>query len=544
MSNPVDPHQSVSTPPPDGEILKVLDLAARYVLTDFESSEVQAGILQAACQDLGFRAAALAVRQGDDATRFQFCLAGENVSWERAGGLERLSALAQQAIADERQVSWRNSAGEQGLSTEPEAPPETIWGSPLVAGGETLGAVLIIDSDRAGSAETRATLLGNLASWLAGELIRSQQVNSLRAINQALETRRLELQRSRDTLRALFDSAPTLMYIINADYTLLAVNRSRSELAGDIPQRLVSRHCYTALFQRNQPCQGCRVGETFTSGHNTLRVEQRELSKGDVVEFEISSFPIHDEADQVIQAILFENDVSEKHRLEASLAQAEKLAAIGQLAAGVAHEINNPLTAVIANAQLLQRALGDEDKDLSEMALMIQQAGERAAGVVGELLDLSRQERIDVAPVDVNTTLRKALALAQPRLTESGIRLEFTPQSGLPTVHANADRLTGVWLNLLINAMDAIEGEGGVIRVATQQDGSQVLVTVSDNGPGIQPEQLGRVFEPFFTTKDPGRGTGLGLSISHRVIRQTGGDIRAESQPGVGTTLRVSLPVA
>lgn len=541
MTDPIDSHQSVSLVPAHNSSLRILDLAARYATADFESNETQAAMLNAACQDLGFEAAALAVGLTDDPAGFQWCLGGEIAAWENAGGLNGLATLTRQAIAEEGLISWRNSPGEQTRFSVSSA---TIWCAPLVAGGETLGAVSVIDPNGADSAESRAADLSNLASWLAGELVRSRRVHEILAVNQALEARRLELQRSRDTLRALFDSAPTSMYIIDADYALLAVNRGRASLAGDIPQRLVSRRCYTALFQRSEPCQGCRVGETFTSRYNTVRIEQRKLPKDGAVEFEISSYPIYNEAGQVIQAILFEEDVSEKRHLEASLAQAEKLAAIGQLAAGVAHEINNPLTAVIANAQLLQRALGDKDKDLSEMALMIQQAGERAAGVVGELLDLSRQERIDVAPVDVNATLRKALALAQPRLTASGIRLELTPQSGLPAVDANADRLTGVWLNLLINALDAIEGEGGVIRVATRLDGSQVLVTVSDNGPGIQPEQLGRVFEPFFTTKDPGRGTGLGLSISHRVIRQTGGDIRAESQPGVGTTFMVVLPVA
>jgi signal transduction histidine kinase len=285
------------------------------------------------------------------------------------------------------------------------------------------------------------------------------------------------------------------------------------------------------------------VGETFATGNNTRRIEQRQLPQGDMVAFEVSSFPILDEAGQVSQAILFEDDITEKRRLETSLAQAEKLAAIGQLAAGVAHEINNPLTAVIANAQLLQRALDDQDEDLREMALLIQQAGERAAGVVGELLDLSRQESIELAPVDVNATLHKALVLAKPRLAASGICLELNSQPGLPAVQADADRLVGVWLNLLINAMDAVGGEGGLIGVSSRQDGRQVLVTVSDNGAGIPLEHLGRVFEPFYTTKEPGRGTGLGLSISHRIVRQIGGDIRIESQPGAGTTLTVSLPV-
>jgi two-component system NtrC family sensor kinase len=144
----------------------------------------------------------------------------------------------------------------------------------------------------------------------------------------------------------------------------------------------------------------------------------------------------------------------------------------------------------------------------------------------------------------INETLRRALALIQPRLTAAGIQLIFTPQARLPFVLASQEQLQGVWLNLLINAMDAVQGKEGEIKVGTQQNGTQVVISFSDNGQGIMPENLGRIFEPFFTTKEPGLGTGLGLSISHRIIRQTGGDIRVESQPDVGTTFIVNLPVA
>jgi two-component system NtrC family sensor kinase len=542
LTNPIDPLPLESPLLTGGVALLALNLPARHTSADFEASETQLAILNDLCQDVGFASAALYLMDNNDQLRWQF--AGEKDAWEQAAGMAGLETIARQAISAGRLVSWQNSPDQGLLPAAPDSKNAMILSAPLVAGGEVLGVILVIDRHGAVSTESSVALLDNLASWLAGGLSRSRQLRQLQEANQALEARRLELLRSRDTLRALFDSTPTLMYIIDTEYSLLAVNRSRAGLAGEIPQRLVFRRCYAALFQREDPCPGCRVGETFVDGRNTRRIEQRDLLDYGAVDFEISSFPIHDETGQVTQAILFEEDVTEKRRLETSLAQAEKLAAIGQLAAGVAHEINNPLTAVIANAQLLQRALADQDEDLREMALLIQQAGERASGVVGELLDLARQDRVDLAPVDINETLREALALAQPRLAASGARLEFNPQASLPTVQADADRLVGVWLNLLINALDALDGGGGMIHVATWQEGQQVLVIVNDNGPGIPVEQVGRVFEPFFTTKDPGHGTGLGLSISHRVIRQMGGDIRLESQSGRGTTLTVSLPVA
>ncbi len=192
MTDPIDPHQSVSLVPDYNSNLRILDLAARYATADFESNETQAAMLNAACQDLGYEAAALAVGLADDPAGFQWCLGGEKAAWEKAGGLNGLATLTRQAIAEGKLVRWRNSPG---------AMSETVWCAPLVAGGEPLGAVSVIDLNGADSEESRAAYLGNLASWLAGELVRSRRVNELQAVNQALEARRLELQRSRDTLR-------------------------------------------------------------------------------------------------------------------------------------------------------------------------------------------------------------------------------------------------------------------------------------------------------------------------------------------------------
>lgn len=542
LTSPTDPPQSGSLLTVDRPDLAFLNLVARYATADFGLSETQAAILNTACQELGFEAVALALRPFGDQSQLRWQSAGRMAAWEAVGGRDGLDELARQVLADGELVKRGGLSGERAKPSSAGSPKATFLCAPLVAGDEALGAVLVCSSHDFDTSGPDEALISALAGWLADGLAHAHQIRQLQAAYQALERRGLELLRSRNILRALFDSAPTLMYIIDADYTLLAVNRRRAGQAGETPQRLVSRHCFAALFQRSDPCPGCQVGETFAMGCNTRRIEQRGLPDGGALEFEISSFPIYNETGKTTQAILFEEDVTEKRRLEASLARAEKLAAVGQLAAGVAHEINNPLTAVIANAQLLERVL--DDPELKDMAALIQQAGERASGVVRELLDLSRQESIDLAPVDINETLRSALALAQTRLSAGDVRLKFTPQAGLPPVLANADRLQGVWLNLLINALDAIHGEGGEIRIFAWQEGTQVLVTISDNGQGIQPEHLERVFEPFFTTKGPDQGTGLGLSISHRAIRQIGGDIRAESQPGVGTTITVSLPVA
>jgi two-component system NtrC family sensor kinase len=362
-----------------------------------------------------------------------------------------------------------------------------------------------------------------------------------RRTNAYQENMHAELLRSRNTLRALFDNLPSGLYIVDPHYNLVAVNLSRARRAGQTPKLLVGQRCFSALHGRAEPCRGCRVGETLDSGGSTLRNERRG-GEDDLTEWEISTYPILDEAEQVVQAIMVEQDVTERRRLEGVLVQSEKLAAVGQLAAGVAHEINNPLTAIIANAQLLQRGL-PRNNDLQESIELILRAGERATQVMRNLLDFARKEQYHLAPTDVNDTVQRALALVQHELVSRRIQLEFVPALELPLVEASQDHLLGVWLNILLNAIDALDVESPRLRIVTCQAGETVHVSIADNGRGIPAERLERIFEPFYTTKTSGRGTGLGLSVCRQVIKQHGGQILVESQVGVGTEFTVVLPV-
>jgi two-component system NtrC family sensor kinase len=228
--------------------------------------------------------------------------------------------------------------------------------------------------------------------------------------------------------------------------------------------------------------------------------------------------------------------------LENILTQSEKLAAMGQLAAGIAHEINNPLTAIIANAQILRRSLPPDD-DMQESVDLIARAGARAVQVVRNLLDFARKEDYHLGLTNLNENLGRAIELVQHELLSRGVQLTFDQDPDLPPILASQDHLQSVWLNLLLNAIDSLDKPDGNITVATQRVKENIIVTVVDNGKGIPIERLGRIFEPFYTTKAPGRGTGLGLSVSHRIVQQHGGTIRVESQVGQGSTFTVILPV-
>ena len=415
------------------------------------------------------------------------------------------------------------------------AAPGLAAAFPLRAGGDVAGA-LLVHGAVIPPAEYGAwlALLRPIARWA------TQHIRASGAEDGAPSY--LDLLRSRNTLRAMFDNLPSSIYIINRDFTLAAINSTRAARAGQEPAHFVGHRCYEAFVQRGEPCPGCRAAETINSGLATQRLNRYWFDADRFIELEISSFPILDEKDAVIQAILIETDVTEKRNLEANLVQSEKLAAVGQLAASLAHEINNPLTAIIANAQLLRRDIPPGANDLLDSVKLIEMAGLRAAQAVRNLLSIARKERYELAPIDLNDTLHNALSLIQHELVGRPVQISLSLEDGIPPVFASQDQLQGVWINLLLNAIDAIDKKNGEISINSHYTGSQFQVAITDNGKGISADHLARIFEPFYTTKSAGRGTGLGLSVCQRVIRQHGGDIRVESQPGSWTRFTVVLP--
>jgi two-component system NtrC family sensor kinase len=353
-----------------------------------------------------------------------------------------------------------------------------------------------------------------------------------------------DLFNSRNTLRALFDSLPIAIYIIDQSYSLVAINISRAARVGEKPSLLVGRKCYEKLYRRLSPCPGCRAEDTFDSGKNSIRISREWIDDEKFLEWEMSTFPIFDSETQSVpvQTIVVEQDITEKRNLEANLIQSEKLAAVGQLAASVAHEINNPLTAIIANAQILRREIPEDNPDIVDSVKLIEMAGTRASQVVRNLLGIARKEKYEFSPIELNESLQNALSLVQHALVGRPIRVQLDLAENLPPVVASQDQLQGVWINLLLNAIDALDKPKSEISISSRYIRGQFQVSIMDNGKGIDEEHRARVFEPFFTTKSAGRGTGLGLSVCLRVIKYHGGDILVESQLGNWTRFTVVLP--
>lgn len=245
--------------------------------------------------------------------------------------------------------------------------------------------------------------------------------------------------------------------------------------------------------------------------------------------------------DEIGRLIIFD-DVTERAELERKLIEADKLSSIGLLAAGVAHEVNTPLAVISTYAQMLARQLsGDEQK--SRMLEKIAQQTFRASEIVNSLLNFSRTSPVEFQDVDLNSVIKETLSLIEHQLEKAHIRVQLDLQEPLPRIRGNANKLQQVFLNLFLNARDAME-TGGLLRVRTRATEDSVTAEVADTGKGMPPEVLARIYDPFFTTKTGRKGTGLGLSVTYGIVREHGGTIEVESLPGAGTCFHLDFPQA
>ena len=247
------------------------------------------------------------------------------------------------------------------------------------------------------------------------------------------------------------------------------------------------------------------------------------------------------EMEQIGRLVIFD-DITDRAELERRLVQADKLSSIGLLAAGVAHEVNTPLAVISTYAQMLaKQVMGDDQK--SRMLDKIAKQTFRASEIVNSLLNFSRTSTTELGAVNLNRVVQETLSLLEHQLQKAGIQVNTNLEPELAAIHGNFGRLQQVFLNLFINARDAME-PGGVLTIRTTSGESTVDVEVSDTGHGIAPEHLARIYDPFFTTKAARKGTGLGLSVSYGIVQEHGGTIEVFSRPGGGSRFRIELPRA
>jgi two-component system, NtrC family, sensor kinase len=234
--------------------------------------------------------------------------------------------------------------------------------------------------------------------------------------------------------------------------------------------------------------------------------------------------------------------LDELRNAQAALVQSEKMSAFGQLSAGIAHEVKNPLAGILGHAQLCLRKLKKGDPLFNYLSI-IEHETKRCTDIITNLMKFARQEKMEHEPLDLNEVVRQAMAIVDHQLTINNVKIELKLAIKLPHIHGNANQLQQVLMNFAINAQQAFDGKPGVVRVTTEQkDDAKVILVFADNGPGIPENIRNKIFEPFFTTKPAGKGTGLGLSVTYGIIKDHHGEIKLESELGVGTAFIMSFP--
>ena len=429
---------------------------------------------------------------------------------------------------------------EPSVDTAASAEIRAILAVPIIVRGNSWGVLAAFRTSPTPFSEFALDLLASLSSSISAAIENGWLVQNLQA-------RQQDLLDSRNTLQAMMDGILHPIYTIGANWELLSVNQNKRDELENEAGELVGRVCYAAFFQRNTPCEHCQVAQMLADKQpQTWAVRWRGADQ-QLREWDVNAYPVPGRGAQSASAVIVWQDRTEERRLEQSLLQAGKLAAIGQLAAGVAHEINNPLTAINANAEMLKMFIPTSDDNYQSVDL-IHRAGIRAAKVVGGLLDFAREQQYTFIPLDINKLVEQALELVTYQLNVAHVTAVANLGRGLPRVAGSSEHLKSVWINLLINARDAMHEAHvaePVVTITTELTpaADYIQVSVQDNGPGIPPAKAAHIFEPFYTTKAPGKGTGLGLATCQRIITQHGGTIEAISAPGRGALFVVRLPL-
>jgi signal transduction histidine kinase len=295
-------------------------------------------------------------------------------------------------------------------------------------------------------------------------------------------------------------------------------------------------------------CGECASADVLHDGQPVRRIRSLPDAGGVLRRWEANFNPVVDEGGSVTHVVQVWRDISERSKLESQLSHSERLASLGMLAAGVAHEVNNPLASVLAGVESLQRWVqrGDfGEKSLgeaSEVLEVLEREARRCRETTDKLMLLAQPYSVASGWVDLNRAVRDTLSLLKFQTRKSSVQVIEDLDPGVPPLWAREGGMRGVCMNLMMNAVQAMPG-GGTLTVSTRAEKEWVLLAVADTGQGIAQEHLDRIWDPFFTTKPVGQGTGLGLSITQRIISRHGGTIQVESRPGGGARFAVRLPV-
>ncbi|MBA2703429.1 MAG: response regulator [Blastocatellia bacterium] len=475
--------------------------------------------------------------------------------FDREGSAEDASLLEV-----DRLRSWLEPASVSSLLTDKNAffirdeKHEVEYAAPLKFGGRAKGALIVAFDKREDCDETERRLIDAAAQQAALAAHISSLYQSARDASTSLaaevERRTAEVEAQRRFIEAIIDNLPLSLYAINRDYRVVAWNRNRELGELGIPRGFaLGKNIFNVLTRQRRDLLQIEFARVFETGQIERIEHETSTANGEVKHWLISKIPMWiDPKKPVSHVITVGEDITARVEANRAVARTEKIAAIGRLAAGVVHEINNPLATIAACAEALESRVNDGEfnespaaDDLREYLGLIRSEAFRCKTITNGLLDFSRTRPAAHAPVSLGDIISSAIRLLAHQQRANNIKFQIETASDLPLVSGDEGQLQQAIIALGTNAIDAMP-VGGQLRIVSSKNGENVCVEVSDNGAGIPAENVAKIFEPFFTTKEVGKGTGLGLAVCYGILTEHGGSLDVQSTVSVGTTFTISLP--
>jgi PAS domain S-box-containing protein len=396
-------------------------------------------------------------------------------------------------------------------------------------------------------------VVDSIESGESNKLVNGHEGDEIHTLGRHLERMTERLDKSICSLRqreafldAVINSADDGIVVVDDQLRIVKANRSFEAMLGVPSSDLVGTRCDCTRLCTGQDARTCPARLTFQSGLGERQIRSASNGNGEVRYYEVFDAPLRHVAGRR-QVLEVWHDITQRREIEAHLLHSERLASLGLLASGISHEINNPLASITTCLDGLRRRLrlgGGKrlPEELPEYLELIRGEVGRCRDLTERLKVLGRKPREVRQPVDLHAVVHDIVALMRYEAQKNRVRIEQDLPSGLEPLLADESQLSQVLLNLVLNAIQAIDGSGWVRISARLLSQDQVEIEVVDSGRGIEPEDLSRIFEPFFSARSDGRGTGLGLFIAKIVIEQLGGSIDVSSTPGEGTQFRILLP--
>ena len=418
--------------------------------------------------------------------------------------------------------------------------------SPLHINGEVKGALIIGFKSKKDCTETAKRLIDAATQMAAMSINLSAHYEA--TINTSINQAREEHRRFTESV---LDALPVSIYVIDRNYRIVTWNRHREiGVQGISRDSVIGRDVFEVLSK--QPSG--RLRQEFERAFRTGKIERLEQRTNDengaTKHWMVSKVPMRDkENGEITHVITVGEDVSMRVEAIHAAGRAEKLAAVGRLAAGVVHEINNPLATISACAESLETRVEEgvfgesaDATDLREYLGLIRSEAFRCKSITNNLLDFSRMRTGNRFPIDVSAVLKSSARLVTHQRRGDHIEIKLDLEDDLPTVNADEGQLQQAIIALATNAIDAMKS-GGILTLRAFSDQNRVVIEIQDTGHGIAPEDVSKIFEPFFTTKEVGKGTGLGLAVCYGIISEHGGRLSVRSNVGIGTTFSIFLPI-